>query len=595
VTRVFHAGKAVTLTENGPGTVLIAVGGQGSVYGDSRWCYKVYHDPTRSLPLAKIAELSVLNRPEFIKPEAPLTDAGGNLVGYAMRRVKNPESLPPLFTRSFRERKKITPGRIFDLVLKIRELVAFTHAHKILIVDMNELNFLVNAKIDTPYAIDVDSYQTPNFPADALMETVRDRHAKKVGGRLMWDEGTDWFSFAVLASQLMVGIHPYRGRHPDCQIPDAAERLEARMVRNLSIFNPKTTLPPPCYPVADIPPAYRNWLEAVLERGERTPAPASGTLAVPTMIPVVVKPAAVTASAAGALVFRDLADLPGTVAVVRAFSNNGAPPRLYALTDAGVLYGNPTGSWNRLGLVPPGEDHDLADTPDGTILVVRGDPASDEVVITAGSSEVYRAAGKAAVTPDGRVLILRRKHVLELSWLAGQTPIAGERVAANVLEGSATLYPGVVVQRLLDSWYATVFPAAGLAFQVKLAELGRSKVVEARHDGRVLVVVTLDSRTGQYDRLVYRFSADYADHVVRHVRNVVHAGIAFVALPKGVAVLLADDDTVEGFPIAPASPAADQLLNWSGGGKLHAGQPLTRCGNEIIGAAKGRVFRASTS
>ena len=59
------------------------------------------------------------------------------------------------------------------------------------------------------------------------MDSVRDRHAAG------WNEGTDWFSFALVSFQMFVGIHPYKGKHP------ALKTLDERMAQNVSVLHPR--------------------------------------------------------------------------------------------------------------------------------------------------------------------------------------------------------------------------------------------------------------------------------------------------------------------------------------------------------------------
>ena len=573
---VYRAGRLVKLTDD----MLIAEGGEGRVFGTDTHCYKVYHDPARALPDGKFRELSELDRKDIVRPESLLTDDSGGTVGYVMRRIKNAQDLPPLFTRSFRERKHIKPETVFGLVLKLRDLVAYAHEKRCLIVDLNELNFLATRKLDGVYAIDVDSWQTASYPATAIMETVRDRHAPKRGGRWVWNSGTDWFAFAVLASQLLIGIHPYRGRHPDCHHADPAERLEERMRRNLSVFNARTVLPPPCFPIADVPTAYRNWFVAVLERGERLPAPATGDA--PTVVAVPAAPAPVAAQ--NALRFVEVLTLP---AGERATVVRSTPAAIYVLAASGRVYGGHSGAASYLAQVPGGDDHDLALTGDGRLLVVRYDPSTEESVVSfPDGTELDRRAGRPVVTADGRVTVLHRSHVLELSWLAGVRPVAGPKIVANVLAGSATLYPGVVVQRLVDAWYATAIAADG-SYQVRLPEVANRRVVDARYEGRVLVVVVVDSKSGRYDELTYLFDESHTGRQVRETCGVTYAGIAFVTLPgKGVLVQIGTDGTVDACRLSTgvAHPTVYQA-----GSRIGPAAPVGRRGDDVLIADGGVV------
>lgn len=593
--QVFLAGKPVTLTA----AQLVAAGGQGTVYASGGWCYKVYHKSADALPAAKFAQLAKLDRPEIVRPEAVLTDRDGVPVGYTMRQVKNPQHVPPLFTRAFRDRARVTPSQVFSLVLKIRDVVAYAHERDALIVDLNELNWLTSRKLDAVWAIDVDSWQTPGFPAPVIMDTVRDRHARKSGKGWDWDAGTDWFSFAVLATQFLVGIHPYRGRHPDCHPPEPAARLDARMKANLSVFNPKTILPAPCFPVADVPPAYREWLVAVLEGGERTPAPATGDL--PPATVRAASPRVTPAPAGESVKYHEVMRIPSRPDddIVGLLAPQGV---IHALTRKGRVYrqggfGLPpeqvadlsTGSEFHGGFAGA-EDVSLAAAPDGGVFVVWYDPRPGESVSTRiGSGEFDRRPGRPVVTADGRVYVQYRDTVCEQSLtLAGGRWLAGVQMAAGVVENAATLYPGVVVQQLLDSWYATMFPSPGRSHQFRLP--GVNKVIDAKYDRQVLVVVTLDAASGRYDRVVYRFGAAHTACAARDVKGVDYAGIAFASLPKGVAVLVSEDETLEGFAIC--EPPTHALSSWACG-RLDPSMCLSRRGDDVIVAERDAVLRVS--
>src|SRR5262249_20853743 len=159
------------------------------------------------------------------RPQAILLDAKNRPIGYTMGRIRDAHVLCQLFNRAFRERKGITPEAMVMLVQKLREGVQHVHENGILIVDLNEMNFLLDSALREVLFIDVDSYQTPGFPAAALMDSVRDRHA------LRFSEATDWFSFGIVSFQMFTGIHPYRGKHP------TVADLEARMRGNISVLN----------------------------------------------------------------------------------------------------------------------------------------------------------------------------------------------------------------------------------------------------------------------------------------------------------------------------------------------------------------------
>ena len=196
----------LSLTSQGKGPItlsqadFLAAGGEGMVYAKGQFAYKIQHDPKKMIPLAKIGELSAIQNPNVIRPLDVLLDGKNTPVGYSMRYIKKTVALAQLFPKAYRDREHLTPQMMLALVQKLQGLVVSVHQAGILIVDLNEMNFLVDEKHTEVYGIDTDSYQTKNFPATAIMDSIRDRHGKPNH----FNHGTDWFSFAITAFQMFI-------------------------------------------------------------------------------------------------------------------------------------------------------------------------------------------------------------------------------------------------------------------------------------------------------------------------------------------------------------------------------------------------------
>src|SRR5215467_8117210 len=249
-------------------TEFKAQGGEGSVYVKGSNAYKIYSDPSRCITQAKIDELSALVQPNIIRPLELIIDGRNRPVGYSMRSAGKTYSLCQLFPKAFRQRNNVTPELMLRLVRQLQTGVSHIHSRGILIVDLNEMNFLVTTDFRELFFIDVDSYQTPSFPATVLMESVRDRHART------FTTGSDWFSFAVVSFQMFVGIHPFKGTYAALQqLSDKEQKLDARMQANISVLHQGVTVPGSTLPFTVIPPAYLDWYRAVFEEGKRMPPP----------------------------------------------------------------------------------------------------------------------------------------------------------------------------------------------------------------------------------------------------------------------------------------------------------------------------------
>ena len=147
-----------------------------------------------------------------------------------------------------------------------RRCVKPSQALGIQLVDLHGLNVLTEARYIQLCCIDIDSYQTANYAATALDPAVRDYHAPAY----TFTPDSDWFSFAVLSCQLLLGIHPYRGKHK------RVTGLEARMRTDLSILGNDVRVPPASVSTRSLPTSCAAWLEVVFERGMRTPPPCFG-------------------------------------------------------------------------------------------------------------------------------------------------------------------------------------------------------------------------------------------------------------------------------------------------------------------------------
>lgn len=93
--------------------------------------------------------------------------------------------------------------------------------------------------------------------------------------------------------------------------------------------------------------------------------------------------------------------------------------------------------------------------------------------------------------------------------------------------------------------FISIFPEKGKCYQVKIPELDLYKIVEAKFDRKVLMVVGVQNN--QYDRLVFRFNNDFTTYDLRKVENITHTGLNFITLDTGVCVCLNEEDKIEAF------------------------------------------------
>lgn len=497
---------------------FLTSGGEGSIYVKGGTAFKVYNDSKKMIPVGKIQELSCLTHPNIIKPEDILIDSKNKPVGYTMKFVKDTYALCQLFTKSFRDRNSITPDMMLDLVRKLQDLVKHAHDHNILIVDLNELNFLTSDDFKDIYAIDVDSYQTPSFPATALMESVRDRHNKNFSAL------TDWFAFAIVSFQLFIGIHPYKGKHPQLK------NIDDRMLKNVSVLNKEVNVPAVCYPFTVIPQVYLDWYRAVLERGDRV-APPNDLQAVATLVQAIKK-----MSGSNNFDIQEMCSF--------------AMPIIDVLFSAGMQIVSTT---NEIHM-----GRDKTGCPMGSVVT---SPKCNNVINAAvwrRSLKLFNATARenidlpieadAVMSYGNRLYVKSATHILEVQFnnetIGGKNMVASTTSVANVLEKATTMYDGAVFQNLLGAVWLSLFPESGSHLQIRVPELDDYKILDAKYDSGVLMVVG-SNKSGAYDKLVFRF--DNTAYDLRVVKDITPSGLNFVVLDNGICVHLNEEENVEIF------------------------------------------------
>jgi hypothetical protein len=578
--KVFVKGKGeASLTQQH----FVATGGQASVYIKDGTAYKVYTDPKDTIPDAKFHELSSIGDPCVIKPEDILMDAKNHAVGYTMKALTDTFALCQLFTKAFRDRNNVTNAHIIKLACKLRQHIDGIHKHGILIVDLNELNILVPKTFDETYLIDVDSYQTKSFPATVIMPSVRDFSVPSKD----FSPLSDWFSYGILAFQLFVGSHPYKGTHPPTESIDKDHRLEHRMRNHISAFNPEVRLPKCCYAFDNIPHTFRDWLKAVLNDGMRLPPPdpQGGP-------PVVIRgPVAVTQTqfvvTSGNLVIVEVLDLEKWKLVEYAESggrnlallSNGSEMRV--VSNGHTLYQGPTIPGETLiGFTPKMNEPVALNLTQGKVTFIDFSRKKQEK-LEFFANEIAKSGDRFYVRNGTRVL------EVEFSELPSKIVVTASHMVADVLEMASHLYEGVAVQNMIGSIFVSLFPASKLGYQVRVPELDSYKVVDAKFDGGVLMVV--GAKAGQYDRLVFRFDEHYATYDLSRHEDITPSGLNFVTLANGVCVSLTEDEKIEAFSSKKGSQTVKRIEDPALGNDMR----LIRVNGKVGFERQGKIYQMS--
>lgn len=508
----------LTITDND----YVAAGGEATVFVKNDMAVKIYHDPNRMIPIQKIEELRQIKDPNVLIPSNIVYEGGNSPVGYVTKYIKNSNPLCKLFTKTFKSKNNISNETISDMVLKMQNTIQHIHDAKCLGVDLNEMNEIVSEKFDDVFFIDVDSYETPSFRATAIMESIRDRTIKKQH----WNEGSDWYSFAIVAFQMWINIHPYKGRHPDYKPGEWIERME----KNVSVFDKNVTLPRTCEDLSVIPKSHLGWFKDVFVNGARcTPPVMKNSIAI---------------SVPSAFQF---------ITVSKLFDVNLIETCLEEIQSVfnfvGVNYIIGKKNIHKGGAIIP-IDISVANA------VFMSESAGVEPVICVlknkmayfyndNGFEFSKISANGMMYRNGCIYTVYDGKLTENSFSKlGNKTIHSCRHAASVMDLSTKVFNGVVIQDVLGQVYLTIPYDKGLCKNLHVNSLNGYRILDARAIKDVCVIMA--EKNGKYDRFILTFHDNYDKVVERIDTDVNYVDVNLTVMPNGVAIL-ALEDSVEIF------------------------------------------------
>jgi serine/threonine protein kinase len=499
--------KKVNLNHND----FAAEGGEGQVYLLNDHAIKIYKDPSKCLLKGKLDELATLDHPQIIRPLFLAADDKGKEIGYAMKRLNETISLCKLFTNDFRDRVGFNAQNATDLVKEIENVLKHIHKSGCLMVDVNDMNIMVDEQqLRIPYFIDVDSYQTRSYPAAAIMPAVRDYQSQALSTL------TDWYSFSILAFQLFVGIHPFKGTHAQYKRGD----LEGRMKDSISVFNKDVTLPRTAREMSLIPSEYRKWFEALYVNGLRIEPPG---VAGPINLtkPVV--------SIASGTALELILESEQIITIIGLLGDN-------LVTTAGVfdLKGRVViaGDVQDAYIVSPVTGEIVNVTIKNKLLKLKTNHAQLPIVLAA--QDVLVAGNNLFVRNQGQLTAVTLNHV------AGKIlPAAGR--SWSVMPYATRIFDQVGFQNALGSTWI-ILPGSNPTPTCQILhvpELDGMRIQEARHDKGVVMALTGDS--GKYDLHILRVDEKNGTYQIETEQDVDYHSPSFTVLDNGVVAHLRYD------------------------------------------------------
>ncbi|MDD5589171.1 MAG: hypothetical protein PHP92_03905 [Candidatus Nanoarchaeia archaeon] len=493
----------------------VASGGEGHIYVKNGLAYKIYNSPTKMIPEKKIQELSVLNNQYIIKPEDVILDSNNKSIGYTMKYINDTVSLCQLFTKSFKDRNFIKPQTIVKLINQMRDTILFCHKHKILIVDLNELNFLVDKTFINVYFIDVDSYQTPSFPATALMESIRDRHSK------CFSENTDWFSFGIISFQMFTGIHPYKGKH--IKYKD----LDSRMLNNISVFNSQVSVPPIVSSFDIIPEDYKKWYKKIFETQNRLPPPFDGKLMIQDVV-VKIKTVTGTNNFDIKLIFES----DGDIIDIKYWNREIIITNKGFQVDQGKLIINN----EKFALSCVQNKNFILGSIDHRKLKLKDFFTNKNIPCDINAIEVFSINENVYIKTDDSI------NKINFTSLPNGNIIVSQEIKCNILFNATQIFDEVIIQNLLDAYYISILDFNG-HHQIKINELQNYRIINAKYSRQVLMVCA--EKKGKYDNFIFKFDLNFQEYSFRKIEDVDCNEPEFVVLDNGVCAYINEKGFLE--------------------------------------------------
>ncbi len=532
-------GKKITLRPNDH----IATGGEGSVYKKGKIIIKLYSDIDRMLKnnfVKKIELLSKINHPSIIAPQGVAVDYRHKPIGFFMPLAKG-EALTRFFTNNFRQQENFGDAQTTEVAKGMRKVVEYAHQNKMLLVDANELNWLVDYKQGSkpnPLAIDVDSWSFGKWKPQVIMPSIRDWHSNS------FNQLTDWFAWGVVTFQLYTGIHPYKGKLSGYKPIE----MERRMKNNTSVFTKGVRLNRAVRDFGCIPAGLMDWYYNTFQKGLRTIPPTSFDKCGKIMQTARIMYA--TVNTFGLLIFDRLYKAKKSDLIRKVFVcgvvwlNSGELIDLSTQRSIGRVFGN------RCEVIEVKNGWLVADITSAKVnffYINSTSLQSQQLVLPAKFRRVFRY--------ENRLFVVTENRLNEIVLHNFSKPILSLKESCGILGNSTKWFDGVGVQDSLGAMYLiTPFGQKSVA-QVRAKELDGLKPLVAKAGERFVTVAAIDTK-GLYRKLEFAFDTNYQNYKFwQGGTDDINLNIAI--LPKGVCATIVDDGQLDIF--VPSSGAVNKI------------------------------------
>ncbi len=526
-------------------------GGEGSIYIIGNIVYKIC-ESGKMIPEGKFSELNLLDHPKIVRPEDILLDSKNRPVGYTMKLVPgNSMPLARILSKTYRERENVTPDMMSNLVKQLVDGVRFIHSKpNYLQVDGNENNYMITDNYKDLYFIDVNSFQTPNYPADAIMASIRDYHCpKNSNGLYLWSHETDWYSTAIITFYMFTGIHAFKGFHP------LFKNLKTAMVDQMkackSVLDSEVKFPEGAVycPFENFIPggangAFMQWYRAIFIDNKRLPAPIDfqSTIKLVAQIKEII--------GSNTFTMEELREYVGQI--VGYYSHAGKD---VVVTTDNIYVSNQT-------VVRPAKKFRVGFTPIMLAPVAAWLENENLMLKNMESKEMIpcNIKGSDIMTYNGRIYVKSSKDIFEIVFIENaKSIIVAAKSVANIMPYATELFQGVAIQDMFGTKNISVFPESGHHRMIPIKELVDFNISDAKFENNVLMIIGSHKKTGEYTRFVFRFARQWDKYDVRLIENISPSGLNFTVTDNGICVSITEEEKVEIFSSACDSPGLKSI------------------------------------
>jgi hypothetical protein len=550
-------------------TDYVTSGGEGAIYRSASTIIKLYTDPDKmqrdGMP-DKIKMLARLQHAGIVAPQGLALDESRNPIGFFMP-FSTGEPMSRVFVSDFRTRTGFADRDAISVAHSMYGIVNYAHAKQALMVDANELNWLVTftkGASASATVIDVDSWAIGRWPATVIMPSIRDWKAKDFG--LL----TDWFAWGIVSFQVFTGIHPFKGKIDGYKPGNLVERMR----NNASVFDKRARLPLSVRDFSCIPGPLLDWYQATFQQGSRTAPPSPLDTSRPAKAAQIMR--AVTTAVGGALIFEKLFERAGDPAV-RVWANGAA--RLASGDVCDLATGGTIGGMQRA-------DSEIVRLPEGWLIAI---PTASEVFAGHVSEDLQQRtldrlpiASHRVFRAGERIFAITDREMVEIEVRNLGKPVITLGRRWQIMVNSTTWLDDVAVQDTLGAAFV-ILPHGDGVHQVRAPELDGAKIVAGKAGGRFAAFTTVKP-DGTYGKIELTFDKAFTTYTA-WTGPADSAELNMGILPRGVVGTIVND--FELAIVVPTTGAVNKIRDTG----VSTAMKLAAWGEKLVYILDGAVWQ----